>query len=79
MKTVSFFCRSFSGPYFSALGLNMERYGPNAGKYGPEKLRIRTLLVLAMILMKLMGVHCYEVHSDLHQSMVLLLYHYLLY
>ena len=32
-------------PYFPALGLNTERYGvfsPNAGKYGPEKLRIRT-------------------------------------
>ena len=35
--------RSFSGPYFPALGLNAERYSvfsPNAGKYGPEKLRI---------------------------------------
>ena len=28
---------------FSALGLNMERFNPNAGKYGPEKLRISTL------------------------------------
>ena len=31
---------------FPALGLNTERYGvfsPNVGKYGPEKLRIRTL------------------------------------
>ena len=30
----------FSGPYFPAFGLNMERYKvfiPNAGKYGPEK------------------------------------------
>ena len=30
----------FSGPYFPAFGLNMERYGvfsPNAGKYGPGK------------------------------------------
>ena len=37
--------RSFSGPYFSAFRLNTERYGEitNAGKYGPEKLQIRTL------------------------------------
>ena len=39
--------RSFSSLYFPAFGLNTERYGerksPNAGKYGPEKLRIRTL------------------------------------
>ena len=37
---------SFSGPCFSAFGLNTERYGafsPNAGKYGPEKLQILTL------------------------------------
>ena len=37
---------SFSGPYFPAFGLNTERYGafsPNAGKYEPEKLQIRTL------------------------------------
>ena len=30
----------FSGLYFSAFGLNTERYevfSPNAGKYGPEK------------------------------------------
>ena len=42
----------FSGPYFSAFGLNTERWrdiqyvsvvSPNAGKYGPGKLRIRTL------------------------------------
>ena len=33
----------FSGPYFTAFGLNMERFSRNAGKYGPEKLRIRTL------------------------------------
>ena len=42
--------RNFSGPYFPALGLNTERatpylfvFSPNAGKYGPEKLLIRTL------------------------------------
>ena len=32
--------RSFSGRYYSAFGLNKERYGvisPNPGKYGPEK------------------------------------------
>ena len=43
--------RSFSGLYFPAFGLNTERYGvslsvfsPSAGKYGPEKLRIWTLI-----------------------------------
>ena len=37
--------RSFSGSYFPAFGLNTERYfafSLNAGKYGPEKLRIQT-------------------------------------
>ena len=47
---------SISSPYFPAFGLNTERYSvslrdslylsifsPNAGKYEPEKLRIRTL------------------------------------
>ena len=29
----------FSGPYFSAFGLNTERFSPNAGKYGPENTR----------------------------------------
>ena len=28
---------TFSGMYFPVFGLNTERYGPNAGKYGPEK------------------------------------------
>ena len=31
--------RSYSGPYFSAFGLNAKRYSvfsPNTGKYGPE-------------------------------------------
>ena len=44
--------QSFSGPYFPAFGLNTERatpyffvFSPNAGKYGPEKLRIRTLFM----------------------------------
>ena len=51
--------RSFSGPYFTVFALNTEKYGVslriqsvfsvftpysvNAGKYGPEKLRIRAL------------------------------------
>ena len=35
--------RSFSGPYFPAFGLNFPVFSPNAGKYGPGKLRIRTL------------------------------------
>ena len=31
-------------PYFLAFGLNTESaFSPNAGKYGPEKLLIRTL------------------------------------
>ena len=44
--------RSFSGPHFPAIGLNTERYSPylsvfnpNAGKCGPEKLRIGTLFM----------------------------------
>ena len=47
VKTVRIW--SFSGPYFLAFGLNTERYSYlsvfnlNAGKYRPEKLRIRTL------------------------------------
>ena len=42
--------RSFSGPYFPAFGLNKQRskylsvFNPNAGKYVPKKLQIRTLL-----------------------------------
>ena len=41
--------RSFSGLYFPEFGLNTARhedlsvFSLNAGKYGPEKLRIRTL------------------------------------
>ena len=41
--------QSFSGPCFPAFGLNTEDtpylsvFSPNAGKYGPEKLRIRKL------------------------------------
>ena len=36
----------FSGPYFPAIGLStpyLSVLGPNAEKYGPKKLRIRTL------------------------------------
>ena len=46
---------SFSGPYFPTFGLKTERYGvsllfsPNAGKYGPEKLRIRTLFTQCLL------------------------------
>ena len=37
--------RSFSGPYFLTLGHtpSFSVFNPNAGKCGPEKLRIRTL------------------------------------
>ena len=40
--------RSFSGPYFPAFGMNTKTpyfsvFSPNAGKYGPQQLRIRTL------------------------------------
>ena len=41
--------QSFSGPYFAAFGLTMERYGvflrihSECGECGPEKLRIWTL------------------------------------
>ena len=44
---VSFHCvkgvriRSFSAPYVPAFGLYLSVFSPNAGKYGPEKLRIR--------------------------------------
>ena len=44
--------RSFSGLYFPTFGLNTERYfvlSPNVGKYGPEKLRIRTLFTQRLI------------------------------
>ena len=39
---------SFSGSHFPAFGLNRDTpflsiFSPNAGKYGPEKLQIRTL------------------------------------
>ena len=37
--------RSFSGAYFPSFGLNTESisvFRPNEGKYGPEKLQIRT-------------------------------------
>ena len=37
-----------SGPFFPAFGLNTERYSvfsPNARKFGPEKLGIRTLFL----------------------------------
>ena len=44
--------RSYSGPYFPAFGLNKDRitpylslFSPNAGKYGPEQLRILTQCV----------------------------------
>ena len=37
---------SFSGLYFPAFGLNtVSIFSTNAGKYGPEKLRIRTLFM----------------------------------
>ena len=49
----------FSGPYFPAYGLTTERYGEylsvfssSAAKYGPEKLRIRTLFTLIFISLK---------------------------
>ena len=41
--------RSFSGPFFPAFGLNMgdtpylSEFSTNEGKYGPEKLQMRTL------------------------------------
>ena len=39
--------RSFSGPYFPALGLSV--FTPNAGKYRPEKLRIKTLFTQCIV------------------------------
>ena len=46
-KTCSYW-EFFFGLYFPAVGLNTERYSvfsSTAGKYGPEKLRIRTLFM----------------------------------
>ena len=40
--------RSYSDPFFPKFGLNAKLYGvfsQNAGKYGPEKLRMRTLFM----------------------------------
>ena len=51
---VKIFCiQSFSDPHFHAFGLNTEIYrisvfSPNAEKYRPEKLRIRTLFTLCI-------------------------------
>ena len=38
----------FFGPYFPAFGLNTRdtKFSPNAGKYGPEKLRTLTRFTL---------------------------------
>ena len=52
VKTVR--VRSFSSSYFPAFGLNTERhylsvFSPNAGKYGPEKLRTRTLFTHCLL------------------------------
>ena len=43
--------RSFSGPYIPAFGLYRRDteylvFSPNAGKKGPEKLRLQTLVVI---------------------------------
>ena len=47
-RCVKSFCiRRFSGPYFPAFGLNMERQGVE--KDGPEKLRIRTLFTQCIV------------------------------
>ena len=43
--------RSFFSPYFHAFGLNTERHGVSQSecrKYGPEKLRIRTIFTLCI-------------------------------
>ena len=56
--------RSFSGLHFLAFGLNTEYpeyllvFSRNAGKYGPEKLRIRTLFK-----------QCMSLHNQLVMSM----------
>ena len=51
MESVSI--RSFFGLYFPPFALNTERYGVfrvNAGKYRPEKLRIRTLFMHCILI-----------------------------
>ena len=45
--------RSFPGPNFPAFGLNtpyLSVFSPNAGKYGPEKLQLRTLFTQCTLL-----------------------------
>ena len=47
----------FSSPHFLAFGMNTDEHGdeygdlrsPNAGKYGPERLQIRTLFIQCLI------------------------------
>ena len=41
MKSVRI--RSFSGTYSPAFGLYLSVFSPNAGEYGPEKIRTRVL------------------------------------
>ena len=45
--------RCYYGPHFSAFGLNTSVFSPNAGKYGPEHLRMRTLFTQWILVRKL--------------------------
>ena len=52
--------RSFSGQYFPEFGLNSGRYfvcSPHAGKYRPEKFRIRTLFTQGVAHHYLLALH----------------------
>ena len=68
MKSVGI--RRFSGPYFLVLGLNVSPYfsvfSPNAGKYGPEKLRIRALFTL--VIAKMVILHLLTILLSLHMK-----------
>ena len=65
--------RSFSGLYFHSFGLNMERQAsylsiisPNAEKYGPEKLLIRTNFTQCIVYIFKMALNLFTKfgHSD---------------
>ena len=63
--------RTYSGPYFPTFGLNTERYGvfsPNAGKYGPEKLRIQTLSTQCLSQINLQFMWSYFIHKSLPRN-----------
>ena len=67
--------RNFSGPYFPTSGLNAESskylFGLNAGKDGPGKLRILTLLAQCT---GILSFYLESLVSDFHKLMWLIIY-----